>query len=161
MKGVQETEVMGTEVISNFTSGRGFRILPGRAFLQCFSLPPAVAHELEAELPQRMLSWGNWATESFVVMRPSRCTKYSMSSMQMMFSLGWASISKEVMTGKVTALTVAGLFSPHGAPFWTKGNKHVRHSGVWVAFRAQLSSASSSRISPLLPYRRLSSRGPL
>lgn len=56
MKGVQETEVMGTEVISNFTSGRSFRILPGWAFLQCFSLPPAVAHELEAELPQRMLS---------------------------------------------------------------------------------------------------------
>lgn len=56
MKGVQETEVMGTEVISNFTSVRGFRIFPGLAFLQCFSLLLVAAHELEAKLPQRMLS---------------------------------------------------------------------------------------------------------
>lgn len=48
---------MGTEVIENFTLGRGFRILPGSAFLQRFYLPLVAAHdELEAWLHLRMVS---------------------------------------------------------------------------------------------------------
>ena len=154
MKGVQETEVMGTEVIENFTLGRGFRILPGSAFLQRFYWPLVAAHdELEAWLHLRMVSQGKQAAKSSVVTRPSWCTKCSMSTTQMRFSLGWSSSTKEVMTGKVTALTVAVLFSLQRGPCRTKGNQNAQCSGALVAFSAWGSPAASSmRLSPLLPF---------
>lgn len=90
-----------------------------------------------------MLPKVKWATKPFVVTRPSWCTKHSMSTMQVTFSLGWPSISKEVPRGKVTALTVVVLFSPQRGPFWTKGNKYAQHSWVSTAFIALGSPAAS------------------